>query len=246
MATRRDPDACPNHSDVQSLTQAIQSLHSRLGRTEGDFQGHLRKVEDRLDQIIDLTKNVAILQTNTTQQNESLTELRTQVREGQAKTDTSITRLHTRIDDLNNSIRDGRELFVREQDMKVSLLRQEQDKRIGEVEAAHTKVAKEFYSWLNKGLGAWGIASVLAVGSTFFFHRWIDKIDREGEHQVSKVQNLQQDSRDMTIRMQNVEVLLKEVAKSQEVSRTQINELTSIVVRGPASHTPYPNNGTTR
>ena len=167
-----------------ALTEAINTLNGRILKTETDFLGHLQKVEDRLDQIVDLTKTVALLQQATSQQTDTISEVRMQLRESSNKFDTSIARIHTRLDEISTHQRDKIELVTKEHDIKVEAVK---------VKAENTD--KELKAWLNRGWGAWAIMLLVLAAVQTGFYRWIDGIEKEKQASVITIQSLAQ-SRD--------------------------------------------------
>lgn len=154
--------------EVTVLTDAINNLNNRIEKTETDFIGHLQKVEERLDQIVDLTKTVAVLQSQASQQTDHIIEVRTQLRENAQKTDNSITRIHTRMDELASHQRDKSELLQKEVDIRIENVKQTVD-----------ITDKEFKQWLNRGVGAWAIFIILISIGQAAFYRWVEGIDQE-------------------------------------------------------------------
>ena len=82
----------------------VRTMSGRMDRIEIDFVDHIRKIETRLDQIVDLVRDVAALKQQYAAQSEALAELRGAVREQSIKMENSITRVHQRLDDLTASM----------------------------------------------------------------------------------------------------------------------------------------------
>lgn len=152
----------------QLLTHSINMLAERIEKTETDFVGHLKKVEDRLDQIVDLTKTVAVLQTQTTSQNELIAEVRTSQRDYASKNDASVTRIHTRIEEVQNHTRDKMELLSKEQELAIKEVRTKSDNN-----------EKELKQWLNRGIGAWLVFVVVIGTINTSLWRWVDSLERD-------------------------------------------------------------------
>ena len=158
-----------------------------------DFISHLRAVENRLDQLVELTKSVAIIQTQAGAQAEQMIELRTQMRSSQDKLDTSISRLHTRIDEMAERFRSQHELFEKESEAKVTT-----------VENKHEALDKEFHYYLNRGLGAWALFSFLIGGAGWLLNKSIEALEREKTQIVSTVQNLKSASETNDVRITQI------------------------------------------
>lgn len=187
-------------SNERAFILAMESLTRRLEKTESDFVGHLQKVEDRLDQLVDLTKTVAVLQQQNAQHNDALGELRTAMRETTEKFQTSMSRLHTRIDEIQNHQRDKLELHGKETALSLKTN-----------EIAINNVDKELKTWLNRGVGAWAIFVVIVgVAQTFGF-RWLDSIDRDKQQMVQTLDTVSKNQGLMEQRLQNQEALSKDM-----------------------------------
>ena len=166
-------------SSNSAVAEALNTLNSRIEKTETDFLGHLQKVEDRLDQIVDLTRTVAVLQQQSSQQTDQITEVRTQLRENATKFENSISRIHTRLDEIANHNRDKMELHSKELDIKIN-----------NVKGVSENTDKEFKTWLNRGWGAWTILILVFAAVQTFGFRWVDAIEKEKTAQTAAIREL--------------------------------------------------------
>lgn len=190
-------------SNERAFILAMESLTRRLEKTESDFVGHLQKVEDRLDQLVDLTKTVAVLQQQNAQHNDALGELRTAMRETTDKFQTSMARLHTRIDEIQTHQRDKMELHSKETALAIKTN-----------EIATSNVDKELKTWLNRGVGAWAIFAVIIGAAQTFGFRWLDSIDREKVQMVQTLEAVSKNQALMEQRLQGQENATKELMVS--------------------------------
>lgn len=190
-------------SNERASILAMESLTRRLEKTESDFVGHLQKVEDRLDQLVDLTKTVAVLQQQNAQHNDALGELRTAMRETTDKFQTSMARLHTRIDEIQTHQRDKMELHSKETALAIKTN-----------EIATSNVDKELKTWLNRGVGAWAIFAVIIGAAQTFGFRWLDSIDREKVQMVQTLEAVSKNQALMEQRLQGQENATKELMVS--------------------------------
>lgn len=181
------------------LAEAISTLNSRIEKTESDFIAHLQKVEDRLDKIVDITKSVALLQQQNTQQVDQITEIRTQLRETVNKIDNSINRIHNRLDEMNDHQRDKFEIYSKETELKV-----------GSVNTKAENTDKELKQWLNRGLGAWVIGVLIFGAVQAGFYRWIDSIEKERENVFKQLATNTQLISHHTQAIENMSVVVKE------------------------------------
>ena len=168
--------------DTQAVVAAINAmattLSSRIESTEQDVAAHMKKMEDRLDLLVDLTKTVAVLQAQTSQTADQMQDIRSQIRETagktdglinvlQHKTDTSINRLHARVDELGTSLRDRIELAQKDAviDLKT-------------VTAKHDSLSQKVDGWINWGKGAYAVGAVFVAFMTWIGGRWLDDLEK--------------------------------------------------------------------
>ncbi len=175
------------------LTQSLNLLSDRIEKTESDFISHLKKVEDRLDQIVDLTKSVAVLGQQASQQSDQIVELRTSQREHFQKFDGSVTRIHTRIEEIQAHSRDKIELANKETEILVKELKSTTDSSIKEITKVAGNTDRELKQWLNRGIGAWvAFALIVGIVNTTLW-RWVDSIERERTQIVQSIETNKRD-----------------------------------------------------
>lgn len=150
--------------------EALNTLSYRIEKAESDFLGHLHKVESKLDQIAEITRTVAVLQQQTNQQTDQIVEVRTQLREYMQKNDASISRIHTRIDESVNNIRD-----------KIDFSSKETSIHLTQIDDKAEDIEKELKQWLNRGKGAWYVVvftfAILQGGAGYLFSSLINRLE---------------------------------------------------------------------
>jgi uncharacterized phage infection (PIP) family protein YhgE len=176
----------------RTTTADVSGLYDRLDKTERDFLGHLQKVEDRLNQIAELTKTVTVLQQQSIQQTDQIQEIRASLKENATKFDNSITRIHTRLDDIVSHNRDKLELHSKEFEIKIDT-----------VKAKANQTDESLKSWLNRGWGAWAIFTLVMTVTGAGFYRWVDTIDKD------KIQAVQV-TKDLTVFKDRTEIFIKQ------------------------------------
>lgn len=167
-------------ASAQDVTFAyVKTMSSRMDRVETEFVDHLRKIETRLDQIVDLVRDVAALKQQYTAQSEAIVELRGAVREQSTRVESSIARVHQRLDELTASVSSS----IDTETAKIV-------ERIAESEKNHKELDGKFQMWLNRGIGGWTVF-VLVVGILQFVGiRWLNTMDADRETLVAQVQKL--------------------------------------------------------
>ena len=167
-------------ASAQDVTFAyVKTMSSRMDRVETEFVDHLRKIETRLDQIVDLVRDVAALKQQYTAQSEAIVELRGAVREQSTRVESSIARVHQRLDELTASVSSS----IDTETAKIV-------ERIAESEKNHKELDGKFQMWLNRGIGGWTVF-VLVVGILQFVGiRWLNTMDSDRETLVAQVQKL--------------------------------------------------------
>lgn len=157
----------------------VKTMSSRMDRVEIEFVDQLRKIETRLDQIVDLVRDVATLKQQYTAQSEAIVELRGAVREQSTRVESSIARVHQRLDELTASVSSS----IDTETAKIV-------ERIADSEKNHKELDGKFQMWLNRGIGGWAVF-VLVVGILQFVGiRWLNTMDADRETLVAQVQKL--------------------------------------------------------
>lgn len=194
------------------VAEAINTLNSRIEKSESDFIMHLRKVEDRLDQIVDLTKTVAVLQQNSTTQTDNITEMRTHLKENSQRIDASIGRLHNRLDEIIAGQRDKLELHTKESEIKLKNIEDKFQNNVdslkhksetecsgfraeikSDLKAVTVKadvVESELKKWLNRGWGVWGLAVVIFGSVQTFAFKWVGSLEDERNRTATSISSI--------------------------------------------------------
>lgn len=221
---------------VQIVTEALNTLNSRIEKTERDFVGHLQKVEDRLDQIVDLTKTVAALQQTSANQNDQILEIRSQLRENAQKIDNSISRIHTRLDEITSHQRDKLELYAKEIELKLANV---EEKHVNNVEILKGKTENNFSQlkqdlkaefvpvknksdyteaelkkWLNRGWGVWALAVLIFGTVQTVAFRWVGSLEEERVKLVTSVNSLNSITEKQTYLLEGAKKELTDVTGS--------------------------------
>jgi len=221
MSNQNNQPYRTNRNDLQQreieahtlLTQSLNLLSDRIQKTESDFISHLKKVEDRLDQIVDLTKSVAVLGQQASQQSDQITELRTSQREHFQKFDASVSRIHTRIEEIQDHGRDKLELIVKETELAQKEVASKCDKATKEISSKADNTEKELKQWLNRGVGAWLVLVLVFGAFNTTLWRWVDSIEKD---RTQIVQSMELNKRDHIIYDNRVLSLESTVKDTQE------------------------------
>lgn len=143
----------------------IDYILSRVSSLEENLKGHSRDLEVKLDKIVNLVEKVSVLQQKEISNSDDISEIKTQLNsiiESEKKVN---NRMHERIDIIINDINNYKTIQL--------------------TEISNTRA--EFNKWLNRGIGAWVIGSILMlfiqsiVG--FYVNYTVDKL-QEIEHTV--------------------------------------------------------------
>lgn len=131
----------PSDSTNDFILQKIDSIETRL-------ESHVSKIEQRLDQIVNLMQAVATLQEKESRNAETIREIKVSLKDSIDKFDKTVTRVHERLDrhdELANADQKEAELKLKALDLK-----------IGDVD-------KKVSQWINRGIGIWLAMSFLVV-----------------------------------------------------------------------------------
>jgi uncharacterized coiled-coil protein SlyX len=179
MEPKRPEDERSSATSQDVTLAYVKTMSSRMDRVEIDFVDHIRKIEGRLDQIVDLVRDVAALKQQYAAQSEAIVELRGAVREQSQRVESSIARVHQRLDELAASV----SASIDSETTKIV-------ERIADSEKNHKELDSKFQMWLNRGLGGWA-AFVLVVGAIQFIGvRWLSSMEADRAALVVQVQKL--------------------------------------------------------
>jgi uncharacterized coiled-coil protein SlyX len=179
MEPKRPEDERSSATSQDVTLAYVKTMSSRMDRVEIDFVDHIRKIEGRLDQIVDLVRDVAVLKQQYAAQSEAIVELRGAVREQSQRVESSIARVHQRLDELAASV----SASIDSETTKIV-------ERIADSEKNHKELDSKFQMWLNRGLGGWA-AFVLVVGAIQFIGvRWLSSMEADRAALVVQVQKL--------------------------------------------------------
>ena len=178
---------------VEAIKTMAATMAERISKTETDFVSHLQKVEARLDQLVDLTRSVAVIQTQASTQAEQMTELRTQIQMLQSRVDGSISRIHTRMDEISEQFR-----------AKIDLKQMECDKQVDEVSKDHDALDREVRAWYNYGRGLWALfCFVVGIGG-WSINKAVEVLAAEKTQLVAEVQRLSNANTTNDVRMTQI------------------------------------------
>jgi Mg2+ and Co2+ transporter CorA len=163
-------------SIVAAIKSMADALLDRVNKTENDFVLHLQKVEDRLDQLVELTKNVAVIQAQASAQGEQMSELRAQFRSMENKFEGAVNRIHKRIDDLGESVH-----------TQIDLQSKSFTIEMNPVKNNHNTLNTEVQKHLNRAIGAVGIISFVIMTFSWIGNNWIkaleDRLEKNSKYQ---------------------------------------------------------------
>jgi DNA repair exonuclease SbcCD ATPase subunit len=127
------------------LLRKIDSIETRL-------EGHVSKIEQRLDQIVHLMQAVAALQEKESRNADAIKEVKVQLKESVDSFNKTVSRVHERLDKLDEiAEKEHGVIEGKQKELDVKIL------------AVDEKVSK----WMNRGIGIWiGISALVVVLQT--------------------------------------------------------------------------------
>jgi uncharacterized phage infection (PIP) family protein YhgE len=131
-------------------------LLKKIDSIEQRFESHVTKIEQRLDQIVNLMQTVASLQEKESRNSENIKDLKNDLKETVDKFDRTVNRIHERLDryDQDNN---------REQDQVAQQINIKFNTLSDKISAVDSKVDK----WMNRGIGIWiGVSALVMVLQT--------------------------------------------------------------------------------
>ena len=140
-------------------SEDISVIASRVSSLEGRLDDNIDKINTRLDQIVDLMQKVTQLQEREINNAVQINELKISIKETNATIKEWNAHIHDRMDRHYNEIkvcRSGVESTM--ENMEESL-----SDEIKVIEDKNLSTQTELAKWLNRGIGAWALASVLLI-----------------------------------------------------------------------------------
>lgn len=172
---------------VKAIEHMANILLDRVNKTEKDFVNHLQRVEDRLDQLVELTKNVAVIQANSANQQERMTEFGVQLRTFEQRNEGSTSRIHSRIDDLNHLV--SEKLDVNEKkveamiaDTILPVTRKQED-----LATKHHTLDSEFQKYLNRAIAAVSVIGFVVGTFSWIGKTWITSLEKDRDQIVNSL-----------------------------------------------------------
>lgn len=143
----------------------IEYILNRVSALEENLKGHSKDLELKLDKIVALVEKVSVLQQKEISNSDDISEIKTQLHAIIESEKQINSRIHDRIDIIIHDINSYKTIQL--------------------TEISNTRA--EFNKWLNRGIGAWIVGSILMlfiqsiVG--FYVNYSVDKL-QEIEHIV--------------------------------------------------------------
>lgn len=196
-------------SDSDPIVKAIEHMANilldRVNKTEKDFVNHLQRVEDRLDQLVELTKNVAVIQANSANQQERMTEFGVQLRAFEQRNEGSTSRIHSRIDDLNHLV--SEKLDVNEKKVEAMIAdnilpvtRKQED-----LATKHHTLDSEFQKYLNRAIAAVSVIGFVVGTFSWIGKTWITSLEKDRDQIVNSLKETKSNVDDLDQRLKALE-----------------------------------------
>lgn len=140
-------------------TNDISIIASRVESLEGRLDDNIDKINNRLDQIVDLMQKVTALQEREINNQVQITELKAGLKETNHTLKDWNAHIHERMDKHYADIKICREGI----DATIANMEDEIQTEVEKVKEKNLATQNELSKWLNRGLGAWALASVLII-----------------------------------------------------------------------------------
>jgi len=137
----------------------ISIIASRVESLEGRLDDNIDKINNRLDQIVDLMQKVTALQEREINNQVQITELKFNQKETNQTLKEWNTHIHERMDRHYADIKVCREGI----DATIANMEDEIQSNIEHVKERNYNTQAELSKWLNRGVGAWALASILLI-----------------------------------------------------------------------------------
>jgi hypothetical protein len=137
----------------------ISIIASRVQSLEGRLDDNIDKINNRLDMLVDLMQRVTALQEREINNQVQITELKTSIKETNQSLKDWNAHLHERMDRHYTDLKVCREGI----DATVKNIEEDFKEEVEKVEEKNAMTQNELAKWLNRGIGAWALASVLLI-----------------------------------------------------------------------------------
>lgn len=165
----------------------ITIIASRVESLEGRLDDNIEKINTRLDLIVDLMQKVTALQEREISNAVQINDLKLSIKETNTTIKEWNTHIHERMDRHYSDIKICREGI----DATIENIEDEVANEIKDVKDKNAATQAELSKWLNRGIGAWALASVLLVlvqGVGAYLVNGIIENARDTNNRISKVE----------------------------------------------------------
>ena len=165
----------------------ITIIASRVESLEGRLDDNIEKINTRLDLIVDLMQKVTALQEREISNAVQINDLKLSIKETNTTIKEWNAHIHERMDRHYADIKICREGI----DATIINIEDGIDAELKEVRTKNAETQAELSKWLNRGIGAWALASVLLLlvqGVGAYLVNGIIESSRETNDRISKVE----------------------------------------------------------
>lgn len=134
------------------LIRKVESIETRL-------ENHVTKIELKLDQIVEIMREVATLQEKESRNAEDILEVKSSLKEVVEGFNRTIERVHARLDTIDNK----HDEIERDFSKRVDEVKKAKEESCSIVDSKIRKTDEKVNTWLNRGIGAWIAASILLL-----------------------------------------------------------------------------------
>lgn len=141
-----------NNNDITIIASRVQSLEGRL-------DDNIEKINNRLDLIVDLMQKVTALQEREISNAVQINDLKISIKETNQTIKEWNHHIHERMDRHYSDIKICREGI----DASIENLSDDLRLEVKDISAKSQSTQDELAKWLNRGIGAWALASILII-----------------------------------------------------------------------------------
>lgn len=149
-------------------------LSQKVDSMESHYEQHSSKVENRLDQLVDIMRQVAILQEREMKNADTIREIKDGIR-----------RSHERIDSILGQIEDHSSDLKTQYTLYIEKETNKFDGKFKDLDVQVKTTDETLKSWLNRGKGAWYVMvisfAIVQAGAGYMFTQIVDRINHIDE-----------------------------------------------------------------
>lgn len=170
-----------------SENTSLNTIMNRVGSLESRMDDHTKRIETRLDDLLQLMQKVTQLQEREARNAEDIKDLRESIKIIVENLERMNQRWHERIDlqakemeTCRSNLKSSFDGEHRDIEKELKKIEEKIEHEVKEIRKEHEVTKERFDKWFNRGIGAWFVASVLIASlqswGAYMFRSAMDEV----------------------------------------------------------------------